>query len=460
YTMARHNKLLFEGLDVNVDTKGQWQWVRVGANRDLYAGRTHESKAGDGSLVDHRAHIEFIDDHADAHLIVDEVRLGDHGPGNEQPPAIASSRPEMDKAFVEDTKRFSEAAKQIPRPQRALAITDGSPDDSYLHIRGGWRGIGEKLPRRFLTALGGEEGTAAPQYGSGRDDLARRMVDPTNPLPARVQVNRLWHHLFGRGISPTVDNFGVLGVEPSHPELLDHLAILFIEEDKWSNKAMIKRIVMSEAYRRTSDKTDEQAEEKDPTNILLHRQNIRRMTSEMIRDSILMVSGSLKEQLYGPPVPVHLTAQMQGRGRPGAGPLDGNGRRSIYTSVRRNFLSPMMLTFDTPIPFSTVGRRNVTNVPAQSLTLMNDPFVHDQAKNWADRLVKQDHEAADHRVDAIFFAITGRPATEQEHDAAVSFLNDLAKQMNVPEDRIMGDARLWKQMTHVAFNLKSFIYIR
>lgn len=461
YTLARDKPLLFEDTVVDIDTKGEWQWAKVGARRSLYAGKTHESKAGDGTRFDHRAHLQFVDDHADAHLIIDEVRFGQHRPANVQPPVIASARPEADKAFAKDTKRFAQAAKQIPKPQRALAITDGSPDDTYLHIRGGWRGIGEKLPRRFLTALGGEDGTPPPTTGSGRDDLARRMVDPSNPLAARVRVNRLWHHLFGRGISPTVDNFGVLGVEPSHPDLLDHLAIVFMEEDNWSNKAMIKRIVMTEAYRRSSDKFDPQAEEKDPLNVLLHRQNIRRMTAEMIRDAMLTVSGSLNEKRFGPPVPVYLTSQMQGRGRPkNSGPLDGNGRRSIYVSVRRNFLSPMMLTFDTPIPFSTVGKRNVTNVPAQSLTLMNDPFVHGQAKKWAERLVEQDHATPDDRLDAIFSAIKGRAATEQEHDAAVAFLSNLAKELNVPEDRLMSDARLWQQMCHVAFNLKSFIYIR
>ncbi|MGB0767847.1 MAG: PSD1 and planctomycete cytochrome C domain-containing protein [Phycisphaeraceae bacterium] len=461
YTMARYNKLLFEGLDVNIDTKGKWKWVRVGPNRDLYAGRTHNSKAGDGKRFDHRAHLAFVDDHADAHLIVDEVRLGgEKGPPNTQPPAIASVDPAADAAFASHTKRFNAAARKLPKPQRALAITDGSPDDTYLHIRGGWRGIGEPLPRRFLTALGGEEGTPAPTTGSGRDDLARRIVDPDNPLPARVRVNRIWHHLFGRGLSPTVDNFGVLGVEPSHPELLDHLAVVFVEDDRWSNKAMIKRIVMTDAYRRTSDKTDDNAEAQDPTNVLLHRQNIRRMTAEMIRDAMLVASGSLNEKRFGPPVPVRLTAQMQGRGRPKSGPLDGNGRRSIYTSVRRNFLSPMMLTFDAPIPFSTVGRRNVTNVPAQSLTLMNDPFVHDQAKRWAQQLVQQDHPTPGTRIDAIFFAITGQAAEEQERVAAVAFLNRMAEEIDVPDDRIMTDANLWQQFCHVAFNLKRFIYIR
>ena len=458
YTMARHNKLLFEGLDINIDTKGQWQWIKIGANRNLYVHKAH--KGPDGDVPDHRAHLEVIDDHTDAHLVIDEVRFGERGPALPAAVAIKSARPGADQVFADDTERFKRAAAKISRPERVLAITDGGAEDSYLHIRGGWTGIGEDLPRRFLTALNGEEGTSAPKDGSGREELARRMTDRNNPLTARVQVNRLWHHLFGRGITPTVANLGVLGIAPSHPELLDHLAVVFMEEDGWSNKAMIKRIVMSRAYQRSSDKVDEQAEKQDPTNILLHRQNIRRMTSETLRDSVLKVAGTLKDKVYGPPVNVYLTREMQGRGRPRGGPLDGDGRRSIYTSVRRNFLSPMMLTFDKPIPFTAIGRRNVTNVPAQSLTLLNDPFIHDQSRKWADSLVKDGRTDPAERIDAIYLAATGQPASDKERDAALAFIKKQAEQRNLSEQQMMTDVELWQQMCHVAYNLKGFIFIR
>ncbi|MEM6257744.1 MAG: PSD1 and planctomycete cytochrome C domain-containing protein [Planctomycetota bacterium] len=458
YTMTRYNRLLFEGLDVNIDTKGKWQWIKIGANRDLYVTKSH--KGPDGDVPDHRAHLEIVDDFADAHLIVDEISFGDRAPKMPAPVNTESVRPGADAQFAEDTERFRQASAGMPKPQRALAITDGTPEDSYLHIRGGWTGIGEDLPRRFLTALGGEEGTPAPSDASGRDELARRITDRSNPLTARVQVNRLWHHLFGRGISPTVDNLGVLGVAPSHPELLNHLAVVFMEEDGWSNKTMIKRIVMSSAYQRGSDKADSNAEGKDPTNILLHRQNIRRMTSETLRDSVLKVAGTITDQLYGPPVGVYLTREMQGRGRPSGGPLDGHGRRSIYVSVRRNFLSPMMLTFDAPIPFTAIGRRNVTNVPAQSLTLMNDPFIHDQSKKWAASLVKDGLTEPAKRIDSIFLTATGQAASDQERDAALAFLKKQAEQGNLTDQQLMVNVELWQQMCHVAYNLKGFLFIR
>src|SRR5262249_54545860 len=157
------------------------------------------------------------------------------------------------------------------------------------------------------------------------------------------------------------------------PELLDYLASDFVKRG-WSTKQMIRSLVLSQTYQMSSHLTD--AESADPDNQLWNRMPIKRLEGEAIRDSLLAVSGRLDRAPFGKSVPIHLTQFMQGRGRPkDSGPLDGNGRRSIYISVRRNFLSPMMLAFDTPNPFSTVGRRTVSNVPAQALILMNDPLV-------------------------------------------------------------------------------------
>ncbi|MEM1355391.1 MAG: PSD1 and planctomycete cytochrome C domain-containing protein [Planctomycetota bacterium] len=453
YTVNRFSQLLFEGFISKVDTQGKWQWVELKDRRGLFAGKGL-----------HRGHLEIIDDRTDAHLIVDEIRLGDNnGPreGPREPNASAQSveLSQADAPFAALSARFNEAASHIPGPQRALAIADGSAEDSYVHIRGSYRNQGETIPRRDLEATGGLEMTPVDE-GSGRDQFARAITDPAHPLTARVQVNRLWHHLFGRGIVSTVDNLGYLGIPPTHPELLDHLAVLFVEEDAWSTKAMIKRIVMSQAYRRSSDKTDTNAEAADPDNLLLRRQNIRRLTAEGIRDSVLAVSGSLKDQMYGPSVPAALTEFMQGRGRPKSGPVDGNGRRSIYIGVRRNFLSPMMLVFDAPIPFSTVGRRNVTNVPAQALTLLNDPFIHEMADRWSRRVVKDGSQQVDQRIDGMFRTALGRPPTPQELEAARGFITMKADQLNLNEQRVMSDARPWRELCHTMFNLKGFIYIR
>ncbi len=452
YTVNLFNQLLYEGFKTGVDTKGKWQWVLLQDRRNLFAGKGQ-----------HRAFLEVIDDDADAFLVVDEVRLGGDKapPENDSPLEAASVSPEKEAIFAQFTQQMLDASAKLPNPQRVLAITDGSGEDSYVHLRGSYKGVGQTMPRRLLTALGGEAmPTLAELDGSGRAQLALAVVDPSNPLTARVQVNRLWHHLFGAGIVPTVDNFGYLGLPPSHPELLDHLAVLFMQDDAWSNKAMIKRIVMSKAYQRSSDRTDPAAESMDPNDMLLHRQRIRRLTAESIRDSILFVAGSLNEKQFGPPVNVHLTEQMQGRGRPGQGPLDGQGRRSIYISVRRNFLSPMMLTFDVPIPFSTVGARNVTNVPAQSLALLNDPFVHDQADKWAAKLVKDGSASVASRIDAMVLSALGRAPTPAEREALAGFVAQQSASLNLNEQQVLTDPRPWRELCHTIFNLKGFIYVR
>ena len=451
YTMNMFNALLFEGFKAAVDTGEEWQWAKLHDHRGLFY---------DTGL--HRGHIMLIDDDENSSLIVDAIHFGGDKPPPHAKDALSttvSDEADEHRRFAQLTEQLHQAAAALPRPERALAIIDGSAENSYVHIRGSYKNIGETIPRRNLQATGGLD-VSPPDRGSGRDQLAGAIVDPGNPLTARVQVNRLWHHLFGRGIVPTVDNFGYLGIAPSHPALLDHLAVVFIEDDAWSNKAMTKRIVMSRAYRRASDKSDSTAEEKDPLNQLLHRQNIRRMPAEGIRDAILSVSGSLNEQMFGPSVPVHLTEFMQGRGRPKPGPLDGNGRRSIYISVRRNFLAPMMLTFDAPIPFSTVGSRNSSNVPAQALTLMNDPFVHDQADKWAQRLIKDGSESPEQRVEVMWLTAMGRSPSESERDAALGFVTQQAQLLGVSADRLLADARPWRELCHAVYNLKGFIYVR
>jgi hypothetical protein len=271
-------------------------------------------------------------------------------------------------------------------------------------------------------------------------------------------VNRIWHHLTGRGIVASVDNFGAMGTPPTHPELLDHLATRFVHNG-WSMKRLIRAIVLSSTYRMASTPT-ESGQRIDPANNLLHSMRIRRLEGEAIRDAILAVSGRLDGSLYGPSVNVHLTPFMQGRGRPGeSGPLDGDGRRSLYISVRRNFLSPMMLAFDTPIPFTSIGRRNASNVPAQALFLMNDPFVAGEAKRWAEYLLAQPHSSPEHRLEWMYVQALGRPPTPEETDAALSFLARQAEEYAIEPAAWQADMRIWADLCHVVLNLKEFILV-
>ncbi|QDT16649.1 hypothetical protein CA12_27550 [Alienimonas californiensis] len=292
------------------------------------------------------------------------------------------------------------------------------------------------------------------ESGSGRLELAEAINDPENPLTARVAVNRIWHYLMGRGIVPTPDDFGVLGRRPTHPELLDHLASQFLRGGR-SIKQTIRRIVLSRTYRMGS-RPDPAAVAVDPTNELWHHRPPRRLEGEAIRDALLALSGRLNPSLYGRPVPIHLTAFMDGRGRPPkSGPLDGAGRRSIYVAVRRNFLSPFMLAFDTPAPFSTMGRRNVSNVPAQVLILLNDPFVAEQARGWAERALAAAPSTRG-RLEWLYESAFARPPVDDEVAVAERFLMEQATARGVPEE----DPDLWADLAHALINTKEMIFLR
>jgi hypothetical protein len=291
--------------------------------------------------------------------------------------------------------------------------------------------------------------------GSGRLDLARQIIDPSNPFPPRVLVNRLWHHLFGRGIVASVDDFGVMGQAPTHPELLDWLAADF-QQHGWSVKHAIRQMVTSSTYRMSSRANADggRAAQLDPENAWWHCMPKRRLQAEAIRDAMLAVSGRWDRTMYGPSVPVHLTSFMEGRGRPGSGPLDGNGRRSVYIEIRRNFLSPMMLSFDMPSPFSTMGRRSVSNVPAQSLILMNDPFVISQAQLWAERVLRE-HETAEQRIEVMFQEALAKPPNAAQIERTRRFLDQQATLYGATAD----DPRIWTDLAHMLFNMKEFIYL-
>ena len=327
-----------------------------------------------------------------------------------------------------------------------------------MFIRGDHQQVSpDRVPRRFFSALSKGE-AVFHSNGSGRLELADAMLSADNPLTARVMVNRIWHHLFGKGIVETVDNFGLQGKLPTNPALLDYLAIRF-QKDNWSVKKMIKLIVLSETFRRSTEATKDVLK-KDPPNQYLARFPLLRIEAEAIRDGMLMASGRLDTTMYGPPVAVYLTPFMNGRGKPGqSGPIDGAGRRSIYQEVRRNFLDPMMLAFDRPIPFSTFGNRNVTNVPAQSLFFMNDPFVIMQAEKMAQKLMLSQNKTAEERIQLAYKTAFSRPATGAEVKAATDFLQQLAVIHKVSAKNILNDAAVWKDYCHSLFNLKEFIFL-
>ena len=350
-------------------------------------------------------------------------------------------------------ERTSLNSKVVHKSRLALAMMDGTGEDDRILIRGNSSKPGSVEPRHFLTAVTGNQPMRI-RMGSGRLELAHQVNAPANPLTSRVIVNRIWHYLMGRGIVPTTDDFGVLGQRPSHPRLLDHLATRFVHDGQ-SMKRMIRTIVLSRTYQMSSH-ADPVAIAADPNNLLWHHRPPKRLEGEVIRDALLSLSGQLDETQFGAPVPIHLTPFMDGRGRPAkSGPLDGAGRRSIYTAVRRNFLSPFMTTFDSPTPFSTMGRRNVSNVPAQALILMNDPLVVELAGQWATRAIEA-QSTIESRIPWMYQTAFARQPTAQEQSVALGFLKSQLSGNKAEEN----DHQLWTDFAHALVNTKEFIFLR
>ncbi|MFZ4593381.1 MAG: PSD1 and planctomycete cytochrome C domain-containing protein [Verrucomicrobiaceae bacterium] len=276
---------------------------------------------------------------------------------------------------------------------RALPLCMGVQEadriaDSPIYERGEIAHPGKKVPRGFpqVVSIKGK----IPKAKSGRLELAQWLTSRENPLTARVMANRVWRHLLGSGIVLTTDNFGFSGGRPSHPELLDYLAIKFMDHG-WSVKALIREIVLSTSYQQSSAHRPE-AFEKDPDNRLLWHANKRRLDAEVIRDSMLAVSGQLDTTRR----PGSLVAELSGQSVSLIGfnttlppDLDGSRHRSIYLPALRDHLPDVLEQFDMANPTLVTGDRDVTNVPLQALYLMNGPFVRAQAAALAQRLIKE-----------------------------------------------------------------------
>ena len=323
-------------------------------------------------------------------------------------PNEISELPPHLKAGIENYRKLEAA---IRKPVRSVGVVEAEPWDQPLLDRGDYKKEKEPVKRGFLEVF-----PSKPyKSGSGRRQLAGDMIHQQNTLTPRVIVNRLWHHTFGRGIVASADNFGRLGKEPTHPELLDYLAS-DLRDNAWSMKHTIKQLVMSRTFRSASSASESSAQ-KDPSNLYLAYYTPRRLDAEAILDTIRFVAGNDIEQ------------------------------RAVYTRAKRNALNPFLKTFNYPIPISTVGVRNLTNVPAQALTLMNGQITKQSAIQWSQRLMgipqlKTDEE----RIQAIFKQAYSREARPEELAACLSYLAGDA------DDPLF-------QITHAILNSKELIYV-
>lgn len=328
------------------------------------------------------------------------------------------------------TRFKSNAPEPFPLAMAPRDLPSSDITDSPIHIRGEVNNIGPKVPRGFLQVCGQGDASAGSPSGSGRLELAQWMTDPDHPLVSRVIVNRVWSHLLGEGIVRTVDNFGARGETPSHPELLDALAIDFMR-DGWHFKALIRNIVLSRAYSRSSRYADE-AVSVDPENRLLWRFNRKRMTAESIRDTMLVAAGLLQGDEPSGPVADKgvLVTKNNGDSKAAEAGLE-SPVRTLYLPVIRSNLPPLLTALDAADPDLLVGKRPNTNVPGQALVLMNSEDVVGWAHATAERLAQQ-HPTHRERLEASFRVCLSRDPTKSELELAEHY-TQVTPEMNEAE---------------------------
>ena len=310
------------------------------------------------------------------------------------------SQAEVDRYLLQNRSAPEHATVLVDRPQ---------PSTPRVLLRGNPLTKGDAVPRQFLSLFGKQQPF---KQGSGRLELAKAIIDPRNPLTARVMVNRIWQHHFGRGLVNTPSDFGKQGTAPSHPELLDWLARRFMDSG-WSIKAMHRLIMMSDTYQQRSSGGAVDAAHPDPDNRLLWRMNPHRLSFEEARDAWLMAAGRLHLDVGGAPLPLFAA---------------GNQRRTLYSQVDRENVPAVMRTFDFANPDLSIPQRTETTVPQQALFGMNHPFVVQQAKEL---LGRADVKAADPagRVRRIYGYLFQRMPTTDEMKSALRYVQEDAPQV-------------------------------
>lgn len=361
------------------------------------------------------------------------------------------------------TKSLNDLKQNPPAADKALCVTEHGPNapETVIFKRGNPQSPGDKVVPAFLSSLGGGQAVLpTPQPGaksSGRRlALAEWIASRDNPQTARVMVNRIWQHLFGRGIVRSPNNFGLLGDRPTHPELLDWLAVRFMD-DGWRMKSLMKLIVMSNTYQMSSQ-TNAAALEKDPLNNLFWRHDMRRLNAEELRDSILAVSGNLSLKPFGPGIFPEISDEVKaGQSNPGQGwgkssPEDA-ARRSVYVFVKRSLPLPMLSDFDFPDTDGSCAARFATTQPTQALGMLNGKFLNDQAVILAKRLQKDAPNDVTAQIKQAYFLTTGHAPSDAAVTRGQQLMDAMQQKHGVTADRAL---TLFCLMT---LNLNEFAYL-
>ncbi len=378
-----------------------------------------------------------------------------------------------------------------PPPAKAMALIDQSKDapPSFVHPRGDPKQHGPQViprPPGVILTSQSEDAWSAPvsesESTTGRRlALAKWLTRPDNPLTARVIVNRLWQHHFGRGIVATPSDFGVRGEPPSHPELLDWLASELVRNG-WRMKAIHRLMVTSAAYRQSSHYVNTSQAREDPDNMLLWRMNRRRLEAEALRDAMLAVTGELNPKMGGPGVRVPIEKEIEDLIFTEAEVVDlwpetpdlaERNRRSLYLYRKRNVRYPMFDAFDAPDTQIACPRRDVSTHALQPLILMNSAFGIERAKGLAGRLYRDSRGQADAQISRAYRLVLSRDPSAEEREQARRFLDaqtallrqlaregqPLAVPSYVPEGTDPAEAAAWVDFAMAMLNRNEFIYV-
>ena len=374
------------------------------------------------------------------------------------PPAEGQADKDVEKRFPKSTqdelqtlrdelKQLEESAPVLPT---AMAVSDAEIVDASIHLRGSHLTLGEVVPRRFPRVLSGNSQPTLPEDASGRLQFARWLTSDDHPLTARVMVNRIWRWHFGKGLVPTVDNFGLQGEPPTHPELLDWLAIRFVESG-WSIKAMHRLIMLSETYQRSS-RFDSHDASVDPDNRFYWRFDVRRLEVEAIRDALLAVSGTLDLTIGGSLLETPNRQLVFNHTSEDASDYNTR-RRSIYVPVIRNHLYDMFQLFDYTDASVLNGNRGTSTIAPQALFLMNSEFIDDLTASMARRLLALDL-SDERRIVRLFQEAYGRRPTELETARAGEFL------IQMTQAPAGGPEYAWELLCQSIVSSSEFIYVR
>jgi len=329
---------------------------------------------------------------------------------------------------------------------QAMGTKEGSPTDARVLTRGEVDQPTEAVPRGFVPVLSTKTPPGIPADSSGRVQLAEWLTSRDNPQTARVMVNRVWSHLFGQGLVRTPDNFGATGEKPSHPALLDTLAVQFMDNG-WSVKQLVRSIVLSRAYQLGSAH-DSAANEVDPDNRLVWHQSPRRLDAEAIRDAMLAASGQLDLTAGGASFVATLGDSYIGKGiKPEAFTEYESSKRSVYLPIVRDCVPEVLDLFDFAEPSLVVAARDVTNVPSQALYLMNNKFVREQAAALAQRVLAAKPDATQ-RVELAYQLALGRAATAEESERAQRYIAEHGSELG------------WTTFCQALFACAEFRYLR